>query len=373
LSGFSKSWNNIMLHKWNKCLYWILIVLMVICIYLFLLFPNIEKDFRSEPITIDTQRWNSSDTLSYYFIEYTKIHTLDWLLSHTKDSIFVVNYLNRQQNSVTLKNPKEYLIHFTNNFTTLTMFCFSDYLKTGDSAYLELFLKNVRWMTDNITIISDTVGIWQNNDIIYDKYTLDFGWASSYSQGIGLSVICRAYQLTKQEKYLQIAEKVLNSFNLDYKNGGILDIDRNGNHWYLEYPANPPAYVLNGMIYGVFGIYDYWRLTGSPKANRYFQRGIQTLENNLPRYDKGYWSAYDLLFNQYCAGYNYHKNVHISQLDVLYQISNNSIFDKYQRKFDRYLNEPYLSIFKLKFTLDAVSRRLTYKNPLKKYKKQRFR
>ena len=79
----------------------------------------------------------------------------------------------------------------------------------------------------------------------------------------------------------------------------------------------------------------------------------------------GYWSSYDLLYDSFSAGYNYHRNIHIPQLKVLYEITEDSVFKHYIEKFEKYLNEPYLSIFKLNFTIDAIQRYLTYKNPIK--------
>lgn len=329
---------------------------------------------KKEPVIVDVESWYSCplDSLDYYYFERSEVPSIRELLKNTIDSIFVVNYLKSHRNSVTLKNPKKYLVHFTNNYSMKTLKCYSCYLKTGKEEYLKLFWINTDWMYDNVKIINDTIALWTNDNMIYDKYNLDFGWASAYGQGVGLSVLSRAYQISKDQKYIILAEKVLNSFNLDYKKGGILCIDGNEDYWYLEYPSNPPAYVLNGFIFGLFGIYDYWRISNSPKALRYFRRGIRTLKKNLHKYDKGYWSAYDLEYNKYCAGYNYHKNIHITQLKVLYQITEDEIFNVYANKFSKYLSEPYLSIFKIKFTIDAISRRLSYKNPFRYLSKKRF-
>jgi len=364
-----------MLKKKKLILISLSILLIIVMFYIYILFPKIEKDFLKEPIEINTSLWQNqhSDTLNYYYLEYSEIRSVEQILKNSVDSIFVVNYLHSHPSSVTLKNPELHMVHFTNNFTGGTLLTYSYYLKTKNSKYLDIFLKNIDWMYDNVTILEDSIGLWKNENMIYDKYNLDYGWSSAFSQGYGLSAFCRAYQVTHQNKYLELAEMVINSFNLDYRSGGIVDIDSDGNYWYLEYPANPPGYVLNGMIFGLFGIYDYWRITGSEKAMKYFNRGIKTLTENLYRYDKGYWSAYDLLYNHSCAGYNYHKNVHIPQLKILYQICNEPVFEQYSKKFTRYLGEPYLTMFKIKFTVDSIRRRLTYKNPLKKYSKQRFK
>lgn len=342
--------------------------------YLFLLFPILDKNLKKEPIIVKSDLWlsSSNDSITYYYIEEQTNPTLDALFNNTIDSVFICNFKNRQKSSVTLKDPNNYILHFTNNYSSSTLYLYSTFIETRDSVFLKYFMTNARWMKDNIKIVHDTIAIWTNDNLIYDKYNLKYGWASAYAQGYGLSVLCRAYQQTNRKCYLELAEKVLNSFNYNYKFGGITSIDNDGNYWYLEYPADPPGYVLNGMIFGLFGIWDYYRLTKSSKAELYFNRGIATLKKNLEKYDKGYWSAYDLEYRT-CAGYNYHKNVHIPQLDALFNITGEPIFKEFADRFRDDLKEPNFSIFKLKFTLEAIQRWLTYKNPVKILFKKRFR
>ncbi|MEA3295990.1 MAG: D-glucuronyl C5-epimerase family protein [Patescibacteria group bacterium] len=343
-------------------------------VYIYLIFPHIEKDFKKEPVLVTAEKWlnNKNNNLNFYYIEKNDNPSIKKYLKNSIDSVHVSNYLKHHKNTVTLKNPDKPIVYFTNNYTSGALYCYSHYQETKNNDFLKIFWAHVNWMTENLKYPVDTVALWTNDNMIYDKYNLDYGWASAYGQGFGLSVLCRAYQESKDKKYLMLAEKVLNSFDLYYKNGGIMDIDKNGDYWYLEYPANPPGYVLNGMIFGLFGIYDYYRITDSEKALEYFNRGIKTLEKNLHRYDKGFWSAYDLEYGT-CASLGYHKNVHIPQLQALFYITNKSIFKQYVDKFNKYLNEPFLTIYKTKFTIEAFGRRLTYKSPLKKYSKERFK
>jgi len=347
-----------------RYLIWLSIFFVLYFCYIFLIFPMIEKDFRNEPVTVKSDLWLSTriDSLSYYYIEKMNHPSVDDYLRSTVDSVRVVNYHKRKTNTTTLKDLDKYIVYFTNNYTSGTLYCYSHYIETGDSNFLKLFWAHVNWMTNNLNYLNNSVATWTNDDMIYDKYNLNFGWASAYAQGFGLSVLCRAYQITKNMKYLILSEKVLSSFNLDYKAGRIMDLDTEGNYWYFEYPAEPPAYVLSGMIFCLFCIYDYHRITGSKKAELYFQRGIQTLEKKLYKYDRGFWSAYDLEYNSYVK-LNYHKNVHIQQLEALYLITND-VFNKYSNKFKRYMTEPFKTLFKTIFTLEAIQRRLTYKNPI---------
>jgi heparosan-N-sulfate-glucuronate 5-epimerase len=64
-----------------------------------------------------------------------------------------------------------------------------------------------------------------------------------------------------------------------------------------EYPTAPPAHVLNGWIFGLWGLYDV-SLTGSGRAGdaaRAFSDGVAAVAARLPLYDAGLdWSRYDL-------------------------------------------------------------------------------
>ncbi len=342
-----------------------LIILLLGLLYLAVIFPLLEKSIGDESNYIRTDLWQSSptDSLTLYYLEKAELPGWEELFEETRDSLFVVDYRLHHRHTVTLRDEQHPVIPFTNHFTVKTLIAFSSWRRSGDDRFRRLFLKNARWMRDYLHSLDDSTAVWQNSQMTYDKYNLQLGWPSAYAQGYGLSVLCRAFQLQQDSSFLQAAEQVLNSFDYPYQEGGILDIDDSGHYWYLEYPADPPAYVLNGLIFGLFGIYDYWRISGSDKALRYFKRGIETLSANLQRYDKGYWSAYDLAYNHFCASYKYHRNFHIPQLEVLFQITAEPVFAEYHQKFLTYLREPYFSLFKIKFSLDAIVRRLTYKNP----------
>jgi D-glucuronyl C5-epimerase C-terminus len=43
--------------------------------------------------------------------------------------------------------------------------------------------------------------------------------------------------------------------------------------------------VLNGMMFAVLAIYDYYVCTGDPAARYFFDKGVVALRNDLPFYD----------------------------------------------------------------------------------------
>ena len=101
------------------------------------------------------------------------------------------------------------------------------------------------------------------------------------------------------------------------KDGGFLEIDQNNNYWYEEFPSYKRAHVLNGFIYSLIGLYEYYKYTKYKKAKLLFDFGIKTLEKNLHRFDINMllfkWSRYDT-GKIFYSGRKYHNKVHLPQL-----------------------------------------------------------
>ena len=87
-------------------------------------------------------------------------------------------------------------------------------------------------------------------------------------QGQALSFYIRYFQLTNNEYYLLQAEKIVAFFDLNVEDGGFKRIDKNGNLWYEEYPSSEPSYVLNGFIFALYGLIDFYRVTNDQKVKK---------------------------------------------------------------------------------------------------------
>jgi heparosan-N-sulfate-glucuronate 5-epimerase len=169
------------------------------------------------------------------------------------------------------------------------------------------------------------------------KYNIDAPWPSAMTQGEIISLYLRVYQITNDNDLLETTKRAYNFLKIDYLKGGARRIDENGDLWLEEYPSDPPSYVLNGFIYAVFGLIDLYRVTKNVDVKRDLDSCILTLENNLHRFDAGYWSYYDLLKKE-LVRYYYQKNVHVPQLEVLYVLAGKEVFNKYKVKWERTVN-----------------------------------
>lgn len=208
----------------------------------------------------------------------------------------------------------------------------------NDADEKKRIIKNcLDWLEEKAEDFHDSV-IWRSE--YNEQYKLPKGWISAMYQGQAVSLFLRAYQLFGEERYLKTAEKAFEFFKYDYSEGGVKRVDENGFIWFEEYPSEKPSLVLNGYIYTVFGIYDLYRATKSEEAKRLFDECLRTLENNLHKYDVGYWSVYDQLKKE-LVSYYYQKNVHIPLMEIMYRLTGKEIFKKYAEKWTKNLNSAF--------------------------------
>jgi hypothetical protein len=114
-------------------------------------------------------------------------------------------------------------------------------------------------------------------------------------------------------------------------------VDGDGDVWFEEYITSPPAHVLNGFIFSLFGLLDFSRVTSDEKAKELWRQGVGTLEKKLQLYDTGYWSRYDLLRDCVASRF-YHGNIHIPLLRALHVLSGKSVFMHYADRWEQYLS-----------------------------------
>lgn len=138
----------------------------------------------------------------------------------------------------------------------------------------------------------------------FRHYTLERpyepGWISGMAQGQVLSVLSRAFLLSSDPKYLEAGERALAFLTKGKEDGGpmttLADLDPSlaGYIFFEEYVTNPDVYTLNGYVFTLLGLYDFWQASGSETARSYFDRGVASLKLILPLYEVADFSAYDL-------------------------------------------------------------------------------
>jgi putative cell wall-binding protein len=102
---------------------------------------------------------------------------------------------------------------------------------------------------------------------LHGRGTLQAPWYSGMAQGIALSGFVRLHELTGDARWLQAAQETFASFLVPRQAGTPwVAVVENGLLWLEEYPWLPYDHTFNGHNFATWGLYDYWRLTGSRDA-----------------------------------------------------------------------------------------------------------
>jgi len=217
------------------------------------------------------------------------------------------------------------------------------YLKSGDTLAKQSFIRCADWLLSNLKKFQGFDYWLYDIPIDYPDGLYGIPWPSAMAQGEGVSVLVRAYCETRDEKYLQAAQRALEPVLHDISKGGCSVVIGNNHIFPQEYiTREKPPNILNGAIFSFFGLYDLYRVTKSVRYEQYCKIMVDSFAEKLPLYDTGFWSYYDLnpippsrIFGGNLASRTYHA-LHIVQLKVLYDISGRMEFLQYADKFKEY-------------------------------------
>ncbi len=289
---------------------------------------------------------NDPDELKNYYMDYTS--KTDFPGPFDDDGVPMLNYFGKIGVQYNPDAIGQYALGH-----------FERYLNTGDPAHRDIFFRQVDWFAGNLKEREKGIGVWEY-DFDWEYFRkLKGPWYTSLGQGHGISVLTRAHSLTGKTEYLDIAEKAFRSFQhtIDV-DGGVKSIDENGCLWLEEAIVTPNTHILNGFIWALWGVYDYWLATKKTEALELFNEGVNTLEKNLHRYDNGFWSTYDLAGTRFPGiASRYYHSLHIVQLKIMYRLTGREFFGQYagkwtdyrKSKLNRYLATAWKAAFKIMY------------------------
>ena len=213
---------------------------------------------------------------------------------------------------------------------------FNNYLRNKQEQSRQIFLAQANWLLENAETGSNDAAVWRYR-VEIPFYNISAPWISGMAQGQAVSVLLRAHQLTDEVKYRETGRRAWRIFQVPVDEGGVVSFFPDSRPIVEEYPA--PHFmtgVLNGFIFAIFGVYDFAQYLNDEEANQFFHESIESLKNNLHRYDSGYWSYYDLKSPQRLASKPYHR-LHIEQLKVLFDIAGEELFRTFEARWRGYL------------------------------------
>ncbi len=215
--------------------------------------------------------------------------------------------------------------------------------RRGDPEALRKLRTQVDWLLERQTMSGPKTGFWVM-DFNNAKYpSLRAPWVSALAQGNGVSALLRAGEVVgPEERLTEAALAAYRAMHVPVQEDGVLDTRASG-PWLEEYPTRPPRGVLNGAIYSLLGVLDVARITGDSEAWEFWEEGVRTIADLLPRFDTGFWSTYELAAPA-LSSVHYHKNIHIPLLRILGSLSGRAVFDDTAGRWTRYLHSPWCKL-----------------------------
>ncbi|MBN1212671.1 MAG: hypothetical protein JXA92_08850 [candidate division Zixibacteria bacterium] len=289
-----------------------------------------------------------SDKVDTKGADYTPIEYFDECLSYEYDfpelayaelpnigySLATINdtTLLRDSDGVVLFEYKEQYYYHPVNMSHRMFILLGAYYKLKDTVYLHRAEKYAQRLMQEAL---------EYNNAVYFPYRFDYKvhnredgqlrapWYSGMAQGEALEAIVRLFEFTGDSTYLKFARKIFNSLTLlkDEYEPWVSFVDERGCFWIEEYTVDPPSMTLNGFIAAMFGVYDYYRATGSKRAELMLADCCNTVRNYMPLFRRpGRISYYNLRFQHYDAGYHI---FHIKLLRDLSRLSGDPVFNQW--------------------------------------------
>ena len=209
-----------------------------------------------------------------------------------------------------------------------------EYQSTGERIWLDRAVRHAQRLEQMHTDRGDAWYFPYLFDWAYTGKTLHAPWWSAMAQGEALSLFVRLHEQTGDERWRSAADHTWLSLTQSRSpaepwatmtDGGLLVFE--------EYAGNlPPLRVLNGHIFALFGVYDYWRLTGDAGAASYLDGAATTVLAVMPeiRVTGGisYYCWQEACRQEVWQNPTYHV-IHSWQLDTVARLTGDARFSQW--------------------------------------------
>ena len=217
--------------------------------------------------------------------------------------------------------------------TTFGLRLLDGYVRTHDRRYLDraqLYARRLRLLGhfESGALYLDYPFDWRTEG-------LEAPWSSAMAQGEALAFFSRLHLITHAPADRRTADQLYAALRHIGRAGSrtwVTWIDARRNLWLEEYPARTPTHVLNGFIYAIFGVYDYYELTKSASVLWFLRGATTTIRDRVVDYRRpGRTSLYDLVHRTSYQGYH---DIHVWQLRWLGAVTRDTYFTTMSRRLD---------------------------------------
>lgn len=211
---------------------------------------------------------------------------------------------------------------------------------TSDETFLDRAVANGEAMLDAATRRDGRIWLPYEFDFPLHgdvKNTIHAPWWSAMAQGQALSLFVRLHEATGDDRWDQAAEEVFQTFldvhdvtEIPTSDPWAVFIADGGWLWLEEYAGDvQPMRVLNGHIFAMYGLYDYWLATQDRRAAELFDGAATTVARHVPQLrnpGEASWYGMRVQDNPTAQSEKYHR-IHTIQLRQLGDLTSEPLFD----------------------------------------------
>ena len=213
------------------------------------------------------------------------------------------------------------------------------YVASNEQRFLDVALANYDYLRN--AAVEHDGGLWFEYQFEHrpGDLTIAHPWVSGMAQGMLLSCASNLYLITGESRFLDDAKKIYATYYAPRQ------FEDNGQHWFTakltdsdfaesvtrsyyqpkgegaylffeEYPTTNPAeisHVVNGDIYSMWGVFDFYRVTRNPDVAAMFAHASESLLQTLDAFrvpgEASWYAMTDVGKNVWTQNKNYHVGV----------------------------------------------------------------
>ncbi len=221
---------------------------------------------------------------------------------------------------------------------------FAAWCSFDDLYGLAVGLRQADWYVETAVLHGD-FATWHYQFANHEFGLYDY-WTSAYGNSNAIYTLIYAHAITGDKKYLEMAQKAVNSFLHTGDEHGVSSLMDDGESLIFEETIGPGvagSRVLNAHLLAIRALEFYADYTGDETAQNLVDMGINTVRNYLPDFDVETMSLYALGPQPQRSNSRFllFHTQHIQELIGLYERTQEPIFLDYAFKWQGYMTEPY--------------------------------
>ncbi|HHY94306.1 MAG TPA: hypothetical protein GX513_04735, partial [Firmicutes bacterium] len=162
----------------------------------------------------------------------------------------------------------------------------------GRYQYADILVKAADWLVEHARSYYGCEACWIHEEP-FVRYGTGPNWISGMAQGLAMSMLVRAHQVSGDRVYLDLAVRAQEPLTRRVSDRGVrVDLPDEDAWFFEEFPHQKgiPIMVLNGNIFAMFGLLDLECAVGVQGGRSLFRAALRYLNSRIEDYSWMGWS-----------------------------------------------------------------------------------